>query len=147
MAIRTVIDTNVLVSAVVKQHVFHERSFAVLERVHDGKDAGFVSAHSLAEMYSVLTNLPTPYRHRPEQAWLSIEENVLKHFHAVALVGNEYASLIRDAAGSQIQGSKIYDALLLKAAGKAEVDRICTLNLKHFQSIASPGISAKLSEP
>ncbi len=141
------LDTNVLVSAVVKQHVFHERSFAVLERVHDGKDDGFVSAHSLAEMYAVLTNLPAPYRHTPEQALLSIEENVVKHFKTVALVGNEYASLIRDAAGSQIQGGKIYDAVLLKAARKADVDRICTLSLKHFQSIASPDISAKLSEP
>ena len=144
---RVFLDTNVLISAVIKQHVFHQRSFAVLERVHDGKDAGFVSAHSLAEMYSVLTKLPTPYRHTPEQALLSIEENVLKHFKTVALVGNEYASLIRDAAGSQIQGGKIYDALLLKAAGKADVDRICTLNLKQFQSITSPDISGKLSEP
>ena len=141
------LDTSVLVSAVVKQHVFHERAFAVLERIHDGKDDGFVSAHSLAEMYSVLTNLPVPYRHAPEQALMSIEENVLKHFKTVALVGTEYASLIREAAASQIQGGKIYDALLLKAAGKADVARVCTLNLKHFQSIAPPEIIGKLSEP
>lgn len=141
------LDTNVLVSAVLKQHVFHERSFTILDRVQGGKDEGFVSAHSLAEMYSVLTNLPLPYRHTPEQAMLSIEENVLKHFKTITLVGNEYASLIRDAAGSQIQGGKIYDALLLKAASKADVNRIYTLNLKHFQSIASPDISGILSEP
>jgi predicted nucleic acid-binding protein len=141
------LDTNVLVSAVVKQHVFHERAFTVLDRVHSGKDEGFVSAHSLAEMYSVLTNLPAPYRHTPEQALLSIEENVLKHFKTVALIGTEYASLVRDAAKSQIQGGKIYDALLLKAADKAAADRIYTLNLKHFLSIASSETSGKLSEP
>ncbi len=76
---RLFLDTSVLVSAVVKQHVFHERSFAVLDRIQDQKDEGFVSAHSLAEMYAVLAQLPPAYRHTPEQALLSIEENVLKH--------------------------------------------------------------------
>jgi len=133
---RVFLDTNVLVAAVVKQHVFHERSFAVLDRVHAGKDEGFVSAHSLAEVYSVLTNLPTPYRHTPEQGLLSIEENVFKHFKTIALLGNEYATLIRDAVGYRIQGGEIYDALLLKAASKAAVDRVFTLNLKHFRPIS-----------
>lgn len=141
------LDTNVLVSAVVKQHVFHERSFPVLDRVQAGKDEGFVSAHGLAEMYSVLTNLPPPYRHTPEQALLSIEENVLKHFKTVALIGSEYAALIREAVGFQVQGGKIYDALLLKAASKADVNRVYTLNLKHFQGIAPSDIRGKLSEP
>lgn len=144
---RVFLDTNVLVSAVVKQHVFHERSFPVLENVQSGKDEGFVSAHSLAEMYAVLTNLPVPYRHTPEQARLSIEENVLEYFKTISLVGNEYAALIRDAVGFQIQGGKIYDALLLRAAKKADVNRIFTLNLKHFQNIASPEIKGKLTEP
>lgn len=141
------LDTSVLVSAVVKQHVFHERSFPVLERVQGETDEGFISAHSSAEMYSVLTNLPPPYRHTPEQALLSIEENVLKHFKLVALAGSEYATLIREAVGFQIQGGKIYDAILLKAANKAKVKRIFTLNLRHFQSIASSEIEDKLSEP
>src|SRR5512140_2610590 len=98
------LDTSVLVSAVVKQHAFHERSFAVLDRIQNKKDEGMVSAHSLAEMYAVLTKLPLPYRHTPEQALLSIEENVLKHFKTVDLTGSEYAALLREAAGSGIQG-------------------------------------------
>ena len=140
-------DTNVLVSALVKQHAFHERAFSVLDRVQTGKDEGFVSVHSLAEMYSVLTNLPAPYRHTPQEALFSIEENVLKHFKTVELIRTEYASLLRDAVKSQVTGGKIYDALLLKAAGKAAVDRIYTFNLKHFLSIASPDLTEKLSEP
>jgi predicted nucleic acid-binding protein len=141
------LDTSVLVSAVVKQHVFHERSFAVLDRIHNEKDEGIVSAHSLAEMYAVLTKLPVPYRHTPEQALLSIEENVLKHFKTVGLAGSEYAALLREAAGSGIQGGTVYDALLLKSATKAGVDAIYTLNLKHFQAIAPPDVVAKLSAP
>ena len=132
---RVFLDTSVLISAVVKQHVFHERSFAVLERIHNGKDEGIISTHSLVEMYAVLTKLPPPYRHTPEQALLSIEENVLKHFKTVGLAGSEYAALLRDAAGNRIQGGTIYDALLLQSATKAGVDAIYTLNLKHFQAI------------
>jgi predicted nucleic acid-binding protein len=141
------LDTNVLVSAALKQHVFHERSFAVMERVWSQKDEGVISTHSLAEMYAVLTKLPPPYRHAPEQALLSIEENVIKHFKTISLAGNDYAAFLREAVGSGIQGGTIYDALLLKCAAKAAVDRVYTLNLKHFQSIAAPEIVRKLSEP
>ena len=141
------LDTSVLVSAVLKQHVDHERSFAVLERVHNKQNEGIISAHSLAEMYAVLTKLPPPFRHTPEQALLSIEENVLKHFKTISLIGSEYAALLREAAGTRIQGGTIYDVLLLKGATKAVVITIYTLNLKHFQAIAPPEEAAKLSLP
>lgn len=141
------LDTNVLVAAVIKQHVFHERSFAVFESVLDHANEGFVSSHSLAEMYSVLTKLPSPYRHTPEQALLSIEENVLKHFKAISLKASEYGALLREAAGTGTQGGAIYDALLLKCAEVASADRIYTLNLKHFQTLAGPEMVRKLSEP
>lgn len=141
------LDTNVLVSAVIQQHVFHNRSLAVLERVLDQTDDGVISAHSLAEMYSVLTKLQVPYRHTPEQALLSIEENVLKHFKTVSLSANEYAGLLREAVGFGILGGTIFDALLLKCAAKAEVERIYTWNLKHFRAIAPPDLDTKLSEP
>lgn len=140
-------DTNVLIAAVIKQHVDHERSFAVLDRIHSGKDEGVISAHSLAEMYAVMTKLPVPYRHTPEQALLSIEENVLRYFKTVSFSGNDYPGLLREAAGMGIQGGMIYDALLLKSAAKAKADRVYTLNLKHFQAIAAPDLAAILSAP
>jgi len=141
------LDTSVLISAVVKQHVSHERAFSALERVQNGQDEGVIAAQSLAEMYAVLTKLPPPYRHTPEQALLSIEENVLKYFKIVSLVGNEYAALLREAAGTGVQGGTVYDALLLKSAAKAGVAAIYTLNLKHFQAIAPQEVAVKLSLP
>ena len=141
------LDTSVLVSAVIKQHVFHERSFTVLDGVLSRKNEGFISSHSLAEMYAVLTKLPPPYRHTPEQALLSIEENVLKQFQAISLTGNDYAAFLREAATSGIQGGTIYDALLLKCADVSGADRIYTLNLKHFQALAGSETLKKLAEP
>jgi predicted nucleic acid-binding protein len=133
---RVFLDTSVLIASVLEKHPSHTRAFAVLERVQSGRDEGFVSAHSLAEMYSTLTRLPVPFRHSPEQALLSIEENVLRHFKISALTEHDYIALVREAAFAGIQGGTVYDAVLLKSAGKMELDRIYTLNLRHFETIA-----------
>jgi predicted nucleic acid-binding protein len=138
------LDTSILVAALIEEHDNHAKSFAVLERIQTGKDKGFVSAHSLAELYAVLTKAPIPLRHTPEQALLSIEENVLKYFTVVALSGSEYAALIRDAAIAGIQGGTIYDAILLKCAFKTEAEKIYTLNLKHFQNVAPKNLAAQI---
>ncbi|MGO8763703.1 MAG: hypothetical protein ACLQSR_01040 [Limisphaerales bacterium] len=61
--------------------------------------------------------------------------------------GSEYAALLRDSAGTRIQGGTVYDALLLKTAAKAGADTIYTLNLKHFQAIVPPDLLPKLSAP
>lgn len=141
------LDTSVLVASVVQKHESHARAYTALDRVQTGKDEGFVSAHSLAEMYAVLTKLPPPLRHTPEQALLSIEENVLKHFRISSLTGAEYSALIREAALAGIQGGTIYDAVLLKCAVKAESEKILTLNLKHFQSVAPKNIAPQIAAP
>jgi predicted nucleic acid-binding protein len=140
-------DTSVLLAAVLQKHVAHERAFAVLERVQDGKDEGFVSAHGLAEIYANLTKLPPPFRHSPEQALLSMEENVLKHFKISSLTGGDYSALVRESALAGIQGGTIYDAVLLKSASKAEVDQIYTLNLRHFEAVAPKDFGPELRVP
>ena len=144
---KVLLDTSVLIAAVIAKHDAHAKAFPLLQRVQNGKDEGFVAAHSLAEMYAILTKLPPPYRHSPEQALLSIEENVLKHFKISSLAGSDYAALIREAAVAGIQGGTIYDALLLKSAEKANPDRIYTLNLKHFLAVAPKNVGPKLSAP
>ncbi len=141
------LDTNVLLAAVLEKHAAHERAFAVLERVQNGKDEGFVSSHSLAELYANLTKLPPPFRHSPEQALLSIEENIFKYFKISSLTGGDYGALIREAALAGILGGTIYDAVLLKCARKAGVDQIYTLNLKHFEAVAPKNFSPKLLVP
>ena len=139
------LDTSVLVASVVQNHESHARAYGILDRVQTGKNEGFVAAHSLAEMYAVLTRLPALLRHTPEQALLSIEENVVKHFKIATLIGSDYIVLIREAALSGIQGGTIYDALLLRCAAKTGVEKVFTLNLKHFQTIAPKNIGLQIS--
>src|SRR6266704_3064278 len=121
---RILLDTSVLIAAVLDKHDFHARAFPVLERVQSGRDEGFAAAHTLAEMYAVLTRLPPPFRHLPEQALLSIEENVLKYFKVSSLAGNDYAAMLREAAMMGIRGGTIYDAVVLKSAERANADRV-----------------------
>jgi len=144
---RVFLDTSVLVASVIEQHGDHERAFVLLQRVQNDKDEGFVSAHSLAEMYATLTRLPAPFRHSPEQAHLSIEENILKHFIISSLSGTDYSVLIKDAAAARIQGGTIYDAVLMKSAAKSAATKIFTLNLKHFRAVAPPDLVSLLSAP
>src|ERR1041385_6477586 len=108
---KVLLDTNVLIAAVVEMHTAHTRAYARLARVQNGSDQGFVAAHTLAEMYAVLTRYPMPLRHSPEQALLTIEENVIKHFKVLALTGTDYAALLRETASAGIAGGAIYDAI------------------------------------
>jgi len=141
------LDTSVLVAAVVENHADHVRSFSVLDRVQSGKDEGFVSAHGLAETYATLTKLPPPFRHSPEQALLSIQENILKHFKIVSLSGSDYAAVLKEAALVRMQGGTIYDALHLKSASKEALGKIFTLNLRHFRAVAPQPLVSLLFEP
>jgi predicted nucleic acid-binding protein len=141
------LDTNVLVSAVVGQHESHARSLVVLGRVQHKNDEGFISGHSLAEIYAVLTKLPPPFRHSPEQALISIEENILKYFTPIILTGQDYVALIREAGVSGIQGGTVYDAVLLKCAVKSGAERIYTFNVKHFANIAPDSLIPRIGTP
>ncbi len=144
---RVFFDTSVLVASVVQKHESHARAYAALDRAQTGKDEGLISAHSQAEMYAVLTKLPPPSRHTPEQALLSIEENVLKYFKITSLSGADYTALIREAALAGIQGGTIYDAVLIKCAAKSEAEKILTLNLRQFQNIAPKDIGSQIVAP
>ncbi len=141
------LDTNVLVASVVEQHGHHQRAYAVLDRVQCGRDEGFVSAHGLAEVYAVLTRLPAPFRHTPEQALLSVEENIVKYFKITSLTAADYTGLIREAALAGVQGGTIYDAVLIKCAAKTAVEKLFTFNVGHFQNVARKSLQSQIVAP
>ena len=68
------IDTSCLVAAVCDWHRHHETTRKEIERRTAAGETPVLSAHSLAEAYSVLTRLPEPHRLRPDDAHL--RENV-----------------------------------------------------------------------
>ncbi len=56
---KILLDTSILVAAMVEAHPFHEQGLIWFTRVTNGTDEGVVAAHSLAELYSILTTLPS----------------------------------------------------------------------------------------
>jgi predicted nucleic acid-binding protein len=144
--VKVFFDTSILVAAMLEHHPAHERALPWLQRIKKGTDSGVISAHSVAELYSILTTLPVRPRISPVAARRLIEENVLESCEVVALSDRDYADLLVHLASVGIVGGTTYDALILHAATKVEIDRIVTLNERHFRQ-AYPALIDKLVAP
>ena len=132
---KTLFDTSLLVAATLESHADHERAIPWLERAHAGEFPWVVGAHTLAELYSVLTALPRPNRLSPAEVLQLIRENILSVAEAVALTQEEYMGILAVLASNGIVGGSVYDALLAGAARKAGAGRIVTFNVKHFRQV------------
>jgi predicted nucleic acid-binding protein len=140
-------DTNVIVAASSEQHPHHQIARPVLERVKAGKDEGFIGAHTLAEAYAVLTRLPGSAAVDAATAWQLISENAVQNFKVITLTAAEYADVVERASQNGVEGGKIYDLLLLRAAAKSGAARILTFNVRHFHALADPLLRARIAAP
>jgi len=140
-------DTSTLVAALVELHPKHTLALPWLQRVKKGIDKGVVSAHSLAELYSIFTTFPAkPRRISPIEAQQLIQQNIVDVFEVITLSELDYISVINHLSESGIIGGVIYDALILKAAIKAKVDYVMTLNEKDFKRVY-PDVADKIISP
>jgi predicted nucleic acid-binding protein len=144
--VRVFFDTSVLVAAMVASHPAHLLALLRLQQVKDGTDQGIVAAHSVAELYAILTRLPVQPRITPATAQQLIKHNVLDVCELVVLSNQEYAILIDHLADVGIIGGATYDALILHAAATANIDQILTLNEKDFRRVY-PSLTAKIATP
>lgn len=143
---RVLFDTSVLVAAMVEAHPAHILALPWLQRAKDGTHTGLVAAHSLAELYAILTTLPIRPRIRPGMALQLIEHNVLNILEVVFLSDEDYVAVIDHLATMEVTGGATYDALILHAALKAKVDRVVTLNDKDFRRLY-PDFSDRIVSP
>ena len=141
------VDTNVVVAACIEDHEQHERAFEILARVLSGKDAGFTSAHALAEAYAVLTRLPKPLRVPPQAAATLLQENFVKNFEVVFLTGKEYGAIITSAGQAGWVGGLLYDVLHVACAVKADVERLYSWNARHLQTVAPEVFRSRIAVP
>lgn len=117
-----------------------------LQRVKIGTDTGVVAAHSLAELYAILTTLPVQPRIPPTVAQQLIQHNVLNTFEVAFLSDEEYVDVLKYLSGLGIIGGATYDGLILHAASKANVEQIITLNPKDFRRVY-PSLADKIITP
>ena len=144
--VKVFFDTNVLVAASEQAHPHHAQAWPALLRVTAGKDQGFISVHSIAEMYAALTRLPVQPRIHPAEAARIVTDNILPHFETVSVGKKDYTESVKLVGDGGWGGAKIYDALLIGCAVRSGADRIYTFNLVDFRQIA-PSLEEKICAP
>lgn len=97
-------------------------------------------------MFAVLTRLPLKPKIPPATAWRLIRENVERHCQIISLSALDYKAVLQSLAELGLEGGKIYDALVAKAAEKSGVDALLTCNVKDFLSVWPEG-KGKIREP
>lgn len=140
-------DTSVLVASAVRSHVHFDQAHRAALAVRGKQVRGYTSTHALAEFYGVITRTPfaSPPIH-PQDAWQLLSERVLAAFEIVDLVKEDYLQALNRCVQTGWSGGRVYDALHIVSALKSQCERICTLNVRHFQQLA-PELSDRIAAP
>ncbi len=136
-------DTSVLVATFYADHEHHAPSFKLF--VEQTPKSAVVAAHSLAEVYAVVTGMPGKNRPTPDEALLFLE-NIRERFSMVELSAEQYVRALQASAASGIMGEGIYDALLAHAAVISKAAILYTWNVKHFSRFG-PEIAHRVRTP
>ncbi len=128
--VKAFLDTSVLIPVFYGDHVHHDASLSLFAGLKKGEAA--CAAHSLFEVYSVLTRMPGRHRIPPDQAMLFIGD-IRQRLAIIALDPAEYATALDRCAAATITGGTAYDALIAACAVKAKTKTIYTWNMKHYQ--------------
>ena len=111
-------DTSVLVAAIVDSHPAHKLTLPWLQKVQTGTLEGIISAHTIAELYAILTRLPVRPRISAKLAQQSIQRNIRPFFTVVSLSDIDYFTVIDHLSNQDIIGGATYDALIVDVASK-----------------------------
>lgn len=142
---RYLFDTSVLIAGFVASHPKHHIALPWLQRVKSKKCSLVISSHSLAETFAALTRLPLSPQISPDTACYLIRENIEKNAEIISLTSKDYQSVIKQMSELGLAGGIIYDAITVKAAKKAKVDKILTFNTKDFIRLSADDPSYILS--
>lgn len=134
---KVLFDTSVLLAALMQPHPKHPAALPWLKRAKDGEIEMTVSAHSLAELYAVLSTLPVSPRISPAVALRLIRENLESAATVIALSASDYWSVLKGLGEIGFSGGIVYDALILRAALKARADQLLTFNVKDFRRLST----------
>ena len=140
---RAFLDTSVLVATFYDGHEHHRPSFDLF--VNQEKKSGCTAAHSLAEVYSVLTGMPGKDRASGDEALLFLA-NIRDRLTIVTLDPEECFRVLEAAAAMGVTGGGIYDAVLGYCALKVKAETIFTWNVKHFTRLGQD-ITARVKTP
>lgn len=139
-------DTSTLIASLVESHIHHDQALPWLQKVHRKEIEGYISVHTIAELYAIICRYPDLQPISPDIVVELIEDAILGHFEAITLNRDEYLSVIQHLAQIGIVGGTVYDAVIVYAGIKANVDHILSLNAKHFRRVY-PSFAHKIIVP
>ncbi len=137
------LDSSVIVAAYYVHDERHIQSSALLDRYTRSKLS--TSAHSLAEVYAILTGMKGGGRVSADLALLYLED-IRKSCIVVSLDEEEYWNALREGGRLGISGGTVYDLLIGTCARKAAAKSIYTWNPRHFERLG-PEIAKRVKVP
>jgi predicted nucleic acid-binding protein len=144
--VNALLDSSVLIAALVEAHSRHGKAFPWLRSIRSGEIQGLIASHSVAETYAVLSTLPMAPRITPAAAWALLEHSVLPFVKVVDLSAEEVQGVVRKISRNGLAGGVVYDALIAEAAAKAGADCLVTLNPSDFRRVTKTG-GVEVREP
>ena len=143
---KALLDTSILVAALVEAHPRHTQAFPWLQKTRDADSRGLIATHSVAETYAVLTSLPLSPRIAPSAAWALLEHSVLPYVQTVDLAAADVRQVVERLSRQGLAGGVVYDGLIAAAAMAANADCIVTLNTADFRRVLPAG-TLEVREP
>ncbi|MFH1466034.1 MAG: PIN domain-containing protein [Pseudomonadota bacterium] len=135
MKLRVAFDTSVLVAGLVEGHPAFPLAALWLDAADGGEIEALWTTHAFAEIWSVLTRLPTAAR--IEVAAVNrLLADLAGQVEPTALSLEDYTAAAERCAAAGVRSGAIFDALHLVVAERAGAEALLTLNVKDFARLA-----------
>ena len=130
-------DSSVLIAAFVESHPKHKSALSFLTKAKNREFELIISAHTILEIYSVLTSAPFRPKISPEIAKKLIKNNIKPIAKILYLSDKDYFKILDKMCDADLKGGIVYDAIIVECALKSKVDEILTLNPKDFSRLSA----------
>ena len=123
------IDSNVILDMVQRREPFSANSKEIIASCIKQKYQGFVSAHSLCDIYYILRkDLSVPQR-------LKLVEMFCQFFTVIPEKANDFIAVVQNPNTDDLE-----DGLQIQCATKCDLDYIVTRNIDDFKKSSVPAI-------
>lgn len=130
-----VFDSSYMVALLVKDHPFYDRAVNGYLEFKSDVFTGYVSTHTLSEIYRTITWGKSYLNFSHQKAHLIIKKTVLGHFKLIDLDAADYIHVLNRMKALKLKGAIIYDALISHAAFKINATSLVTFNEKDFRKV------------